>query len=86
MTLPAAQAIIPSAIVIIITGSIARPSKPSVRFTALELPTIIKIEISTNTIPKSKIMSLKKGTIYIVSFGTLALIKSARAIIEAKTI
>ena len=45
-----------------ITGNIAKPSKPSVKLTAFELPTRINIEINTNQKPKSKNTSLKKGT------------------------
>ena len=52
----------PKAEVIIITGKIAKPSNPSVKLTAFELPTIINIEINMKKIPKSKATFLKKGT------------------------
>ena len=62
MEFPADQAISPSAEVIKITGRIAKPSRPSVKFTALELPTIIKIETGMNNIPRENETSLKNGT------------------------
>ena len=40
---PTAYAMIPSEAAAIITGMMARPSSPSVRFTALALPTITSI-------------------------------------------
>ena len=59
---PADQAIKPSAEVIRITGRIAKPSRPSVKFTAFELPTIINIDTGINNIPIEIETSLKKGT------------------------
>ena len=44
-----------------ITGTVANPSKPSVRFTAFEEPTIIKIENGIKNKPRCKTKFLKKG-------------------------
>ena len=44
-----------------ITGTVARPSSPSVKFTALDDPTIMKIEKGIKKIPKYKTKFLKKG-------------------------
>ena len=60
---PADHAIKPKAAVTIITGKIASPSNPSVRFTAFELPTSIKTEIKIKKMPKSRETVLKNGTI-----------------------
>ena len=43
------------------TGTIANPSNPSVKFTEFAEPIIIKIPIKKYKIPKSIIKSLKKG-------------------------
>ena len=45
-----------------ITGRIAKPSRPSVKFTAFELPIIINIDTGINNIPIEIETSLKKGT------------------------
>src|ERR1700744_4601180 len=45
----------------IITGTMARPSRPSVRFTALPAPTMMKAPNSTKNQPKFSTMSLKNG-------------------------
>ena len=45
----------------IITGTIANPSRPSVKFTALAEPIIKKIPKGIKNIPKSKKKFLKKG-------------------------
>ena len=44
-----------------ITGTVAKPSKPSVKFTALDDPTITKIEKGIKNQPKFIIKFLKKG-------------------------
>ena len=43
------------------TGTVARPSKPSVKFTALEEPIIMKIPKGIKSKPIFKIKFLKKG-------------------------
>ena len=48
-------------------GIIAKPSNPSVRFTALLDPTITKREINMNDKPNSKEKFLKNGSIRLVS-------------------
>ena len=45
----------------IITGTMARPSRPSVRLTALPAPTMTKAPNITKNQPKLNTMSLKKG-------------------------
>ena len=45
--LPARYEITPKAPAAIITGTVARPSRPSVRFTALEKPTMVKAAKAT---------------------------------------
>ena len=45
-----------------IQGSIAKPSKPSVRLTALDDPTNINIDHGTKSAPKYKLLSFKNGT------------------------
>ena len=45
----------------IITGTMARPSRPSVRFTALPAPTMMKIANSTKNQPRLITSSLKNG-------------------------
>ncbi len=44
-----------------ITGTVAKPSKPSVKLTALEEPTIIKIANGIKNNPKLIIKFLKNG-------------------------
>ncbi len=62
LQLPPIQAKIAKAPLIKITGIIAKPSSPSVRLTALELPTITRQEIMNNPItPISNAASLKNG-------------------------
>ena len=50
-----------------ITGTVAKPSKPSVKLTALEDPTIIKTENGIKNHPRLIIKSLKKGKYKFVS-------------------
>ena len=66
-------AIKPNAPAIRTEGRIAKPSKPSVRFTAFDEPTRtnIPVEIKTNAL-MGIIKSLKKGTINEVSGGVSA--------------
>jgi len=45
----------------IITGTIAKPSSPSVRFTALPAPTTTKAVTNGNRMPRGMISSLRKG-------------------------
>ena len=45
----------------IMTGTMARPSRPSVRFTALPAPTMTKAPKITKNQPKFSTMSLKNG-------------------------
>ena len=49
------------------TGTVAKPSKPSVKLTALEDPTIIKIENGIKNHPRLIIKFLKKGKYKFVS-------------------
>ena len=44
-----------------ITGTVAKPSSPSVKLTALEAPTIINTEKGIKNQPRFIIKSLKKG-------------------------
>ena len=44
-----------------ITGTVAKPSKPSVKFTALDDPTITKSAKGINNVPIYKTAFLKKG-------------------------
>ena len=46
----------------VITGPMAKPSRPSVRFTALEVPTTTNTAKGTYQMPKSGCTFLKKGT------------------------
>ena len=50
-------------VVTIIIGTIAKPSNPSVRFTALEEPTITNIENINQKYPTFIISSLKMGNV-----------------------
>ena len=50
-------------------GSIAKPSRPSVRFTALLDPVITKITHGIKNIPKYKPKSLKNGAVSIISIS-----------------
>ena len=43
------------------TGTVAKPSRPSVKLTAFEDPTIIKMENGIKNKPKFKTKFLKKG-------------------------
>ena len=52
----------PNAIAATITGPIARPSSPSVRFTAFDAPTTIRPANRMYQAPRSGIHSLTKGT------------------------
>ena len=53
----------------IITGTIARPSRPSVRLTALEEPIITSAPNSGNASPSGMIRSLNTGTATLVAMG-----------------
>ncbi len=46
----------------IITGTMARPSRPSVRFTALPAPTMMKVVKMRKNQPKSMMKSFRNGT------------------------
>ena len=46
-----------------ITGTIASPSRPSVRFTALPAPTMMKAPNTMKNQPRSTIRSLKNGKV-----------------------
>ena len=50
-----------------VTGPMARPSRPSVRFTALAVPTMIKTAKGMKNRPRSGCTFLKKGTVRVVS-------------------
>ncbi len=54
----------------IITGTMARPSRPSVRFTALPAPTMTNAPNSTKNMPRFSTTSLKKGITSEVENGT----------------
>ncbi len=55
-------------------GMIASPSRPSVRFTALEMPTTKKVPRSTKpTAPSGIATDLKNGTMSSVCCGSFAL-------------
>ena len=51
----------PSVPAAIITGMIASPSSPSVRFTALAEPTITMMQKGTKRMPRFSSVSLKTG-------------------------
>ena len=56
----------------IITGTMARPSRPSVRLTALPAPTMTKAAIGTKKkMPTLRKASLKKGKVNDVDSGSL---------------
>ena len=55
---------------IITTGIIARPSRPSVRLTALLEPTITKIAKGKNTHPRSNLTLFVKGMSKSVAIGS----------------
>ena len=50
-----------------IIGPMARPSRPSVRFTAFEKPTIIRTAKGIYQTPRSGVKFLKNGTLRCVS-------------------
>ena len=54
-------------------GTIAKPSSPSVKLTALLVPTITKYVSGKNSKPSGNATSLKNGTIRVVSAGSSAL-------------
>ena len=54
----------------IITGTMARPSRPSVRFTALPAPTMMKAANRTKNQPRLTTSSLKNGNTSEVENGT----------------
>ena len=49
------------------TGPMARPSKPSVRLTALDVPTMTRAAKRTYPQPRSGVIFLKNGTVTWVS-------------------
>ncbi len=53
----------------IITGTMASPSSPSVRFTALPAPTMTKAPNGTKNQPRLRTRSLKKGKVSDVDSG-----------------
>ena len=53
----------------IITGTMARPSRPSVRFTALPAPTMMKAPKITKNQPRLSTRSLKNGNTSEVANG-----------------
>ncbi len=60
--MPTKYAIKPNTLAAIIIGTIAKPSKPSVKFTALDEPTTTKLEKKHHTnIPKSIVKSFMNG-------------------------
>ena len=61
----------------IITGTMARPSRPSVRFTALPAPTMMKAPNRTKIQPRSMISSLKNGNVSEVENGCLPRVANA---------
>ena len=70
----------PNAAPTITVGKIARPSRPSVRFTALLMPTIIRYAKKTNPkAPRGIDIALKKGTIRVVSADDEAVLYRATA-------
>ncbi len=54
----------------IMTGTMASPSRPSVRFTALPAPTMMKMANSTKNQPRLSTSSLKNGNTSDVEIGT----------------
>src|ERR1043165_6841814 len=56
-------------------GMIARPSSPSVRFTALLAPTITRYAHGMNSQPSGSCTSLNIGTMKAVSTGVFAVMK-----------
>jgi hypothetical protein len=50
-------------------GTVAKPSSPSVKLTALEEPIITKIAKGIKNIPKSKIKFLKNGKYNSLRYG-----------------
>ncbi len=72
----------------IMTGPIARPSRPSVRFTALPAPTMMKAPKITKNQPRSNTSSLKNGNASEVANGgrpRLAIAKQAAAAISVSS-
>ena len=51
----------------IITGTMARPSRPSVRFTALPAPTMMKAAKNTKNQPRLSTTSLKNGNTSVIA-------------------
>ena len=58
---------------------IASPSRPSVRLTAFDEPTITKYASTMNSGPSGSTKSLKNGTMSVVSMGVFAVAYSAIA-------
>ena len=52
-----------------ITGTMARPSRPSVRFTALPAPTMMKAPNTMKNQPSGSTSSLKNGNVSEVANG-----------------
>ncbi len=50
----------------IITGTMARPSRPSVKFTALPAPTMMKAAKNTKNQPRLSTTSLKNGNTSVI--------------------
>ena len=63
----------------IITGTMARPSRPSVKFTALPAPTMTKAAKGTKNQPRLKRKSLKKGNASEVESGSCAGLRDQEA-------
>ena len=72
MALPATQAKMPSAPPTSTVGMMARPSRPSVRFTALLVPTITTKTKGMNSQPRGISTSLKYGMSSAVDWGESA--------------
>ena len=80
--LPDRYAIIPNEPAAIITGTMARPSSPSVRLTALPAPTITKAAKIGKNRPRLMRKSLKNGIVTIdSSAGVSSHMKQADAMI-----
>ena len=62
----------PSAAATSTVGMMARPSRPSVRFTALEKPTIQKYATTTNRPPSGTAKSLSSGRNSVVELALSA--------------
>ena len=63
----------------IITGTMASPSSPSVRFTELEAPTITKIAKGMKSTPSGISSSLRNGTASPVDSGSFVMVTRIQA-------